>query len=211
MMFKHPALVRQRLVSTPLGAVRLARTPAGLAGLWFDGQRHSPDAALWTIDESDPLLDEAQQQLQNYLAGRHLHFDLPLDLSHGTAFQQSVWQALRQIKRGQTISYGALARQIGLPHAARAVGGAVGRNPLSVVVPCHRVMGSDASLTGYAGGLPRKRQLLALEGVITLPEAGTGRAAVPEATDGTAVLPARPGHAAPAAAADVAATAGAVR
>ncbi|MDA7414979.1 methylated-DNA--[protein]-cysteine S-methyltransferase [Xenophilus arseniciresistens] len=164
MKFRQPALLRQRRIHTPLGAVRLARTPRGLAGLWFDGQQHSPDAALWITDDGDTLLREADQQLQDYLAGRRAHFELPLDLSHGTPFQQAVWQALLGIARGQTTRYGALAAQIGLPSASRAVGAAVGRNPLSVIVPCHRVIGADGSLTGYAGGLPRKQQLLSLEG-----------------------------------------------
>ncbi|RYF80830.1 MAG: methylated-DNA--[protein]-cysteine S-methyltransferase [Comamonadaceae bacterium] len=164
MKFNRPARLRQRRIDTPLGTVLLARTPEGLAGLWFDGQRHSPDSAGWASDDGDALLHQAERQVLDYFAGRRAGFDLPLDLSHGTPFQQAVWRALCGIERGQTVRYGALAAQIGQPSAARAVGAAVGRNPLSVIVPCHRVIGSDGSLTGYAGGLPRKVQLLTLEG-----------------------------------------------
>ena len=113
-----------------------------------------------------PVLRLAAEQLQQYLRGDRQPFDLPLDLAGGTAFQQAVWQALLRIPRGQTTSYGALARQMDRPTAVRAVGAAVGRNPLSMVVPCHRVLGKDGSLTGYAGGLDRKTALLRLEGVI---------------------------------------------
>jgi methylated-DNA-[protein]-cysteine S-methyltransferase len=107
---------------------------------------------------------QAQTQLAQYFAGQRQHFDLPLDLSQGSALQQLVWQALLEIAPGQTCSYGQLARRIGRPQAARAVGAAVGRNRLSIIVPCHRVIGSDGALTGYAGGLARKRALLQLEG-----------------------------------------------
>jgi methylated-DNA-[protein]-cysteine S-methyltransferase len=109
-------------------------------------------------------LVKAVKQLSEYFAGRRAAFELPLDLRGGTAFQQSVWQALLHIPSGATSSYGALSTLIGKSAAVRAVGAAVGRNPLSVVVPCHRVLGSDGSLTGYAGGLPRKSALLQLEG-----------------------------------------------
>lgn len=165
MRFPPTLSVRQRRIGTPMGAVLLARTDAGLAGLWFEGQRHSPDSAGWTADEGDALLREAERQVLDYFAGRRAAFDLPLDLSHGTPFQQAVWRALCAIERGQTTRYGQLAAQLGQPSASRAVGAAVGRNPISVIVPCHRVIGADGSLTGYAGGLPRKVQLLTLEGV----------------------------------------------
>ena len=112
------------------------------------------------------MLRQAAAQLADYFAGRRDSFDLPLDLSHGTAFQQSVWQALRAIPAGQTTSYGALSAGVGKPAAVRAVGAAVGRNPISVIVPCHRVLGADGSLTGYAGGLERKTALLELEGAL---------------------------------------------
>lgn len=152
----------QALVDTPLGPVRLARTANGLAGLWFEGQKHHPGALRAPLRPDDPLLHDAAVQLKRYLAGETSSFELPLDLQ-GTPFQRAVWQALRRIPAGRTCSYGELARTIGAPQAVRAVGAAVARNPASLVVPCHRVIGRDGSLTGYAGGLPRKRSLLALE------------------------------------------------
>jgi methylated-DNA-[protein]-cysteine S-methyltransferase len=152
----------QRHLDTPLGRVCIARTGRGLAGLWFDGQKHHPGPLDLPEPDDDPLLAEAARQLAQYFAGQRSGFDLPLDL-HGTPFQQSVWQALLRIPTGRTCSYGALAQALGAPSAARAVGAAVGRNPACVLVPCHRVLGHDGSLTGYAGGVDRKRALLSLE------------------------------------------------
>jgi methylated-DNA-[protein]-cysteine S-methyltransferase len=149
--------------TSALGDITLAATRQGLAGLWFDGQRHGPDTHGWQPRDDHPVLREAARQVGDYFAGRRRDFDLPLDLSHGTAFQQSVWRALLAVPAGRTTTYGALGIAIGKPAAARAVGAAVGRNPISVIVPCHRALGSDGSLTGYAGGLDRKRALLALE------------------------------------------------
>ena len=149
-------------VDTPLGRMMMADEGSGLAGLWFPGQRHFPnDAAGWPRGRS-ATLEEAAQQLDAYFAGRRQAFDLPL-ASAGSAFQQSVWQYLQAIPFGQTRSYGEIAQALGKPAASRAVGMAVGRNPWSLVVPCHRVVGSGGQLTGYAGGLERKRWLLALE------------------------------------------------
>ena len=148
---------------TPLGTMLLAATERGLAGAWFLGQKHGPDARGWREDASHPVLRAAMQQLGEYFVGRRSAFDLPLDLQAGTAFQQSVWQALCAIPPGATTSYRELGRRVGRPEAARAIGAAVGRNPVSIVVPCHRVVGSDGALTGYAGGLERKTALLALE------------------------------------------------
>ncbi|WP_287983325.1 methylated-DNA--[protein]-cysteine S-methyltransferase [Diaphorobacter sp.] len=164
---QYPRDTVQSRIATALGDVRLAASAKGLVGLWFDGQRHQPaqlDAApAWPTDHAHPVLRAAAQQLQQFLRGERTRFDLPLDLSGGTPFQEAVWQALLAVPHGATTSYGALARQIGRPTAVRAVGAAVGRNPLSVVVPCHRAVGSAGALTGYAGGLPRKKALLALE------------------------------------------------
>lgn len=154
--------IAQRHLETPLGRVCLARTAQGLAGLWFEGQKHHPGELTVPRRDDDPLLAEAARQLDRYFAGERSTFDLPLDLQ-GTPFQQSVWQALRRIPPGRTCSYGALAQALGAPSAVRAVGAAVGRNPASLVVPCHRVLGQDGSLTGYAGGIDRKRALLSLE------------------------------------------------
>lgn len=162
-MLFHPSTVHTRF-DTPLGPMVLSASDAGLSGAWFDGQRHQPAADSWPQSPQHPVLQAARQQLLDYFAGRRTRFDLPLDLSGGTPFQQAVWQALLQIGSGCTSSYGALARRIDRPAAVRAVGAAVGRNPVSVVVPCHRVLGQGGALTGYAGGLPRKSALLALEG-----------------------------------------------
>jgi len=150
-------------VETALGQVTLAATAAGLCGLWFQDQRHHPDLAAVPVRSAVPILDAAAAQLRDYLAGTRAAFELPLDLSCGTHFQQSVWKALLRIPRGATTTYGALAAALDRPRAVRAVAAAIGRNPISIVVPCHRVLGAHGSLTGYAGGLDRKRRLLALE------------------------------------------------
>ncbi len=146
-------------IDSPLGRITLARTRNGLAGVWFDGQKHEPVGLDCPERPDDPLLREAAAQLADYWAGRRSFFELPLD-AQGTPFQRGVWSALLRIAAGQTTTYGAVARAVGAPRAVRAVGAAIGRNPLSIVVPCHRVIGSDGSLTGYAGGLPRKTALL---------------------------------------------------
>lgn len=160
----HPSTV-QTTYHSPLGPMVLAASDAGLVGVWFHDQKHLPDTSAWPTQADHPVLRQAAAQLAEYFAGTRQHFELPLDVSGGTAFQQSVWQALMQIAPGNTTSYGRLSGRIAKPQAVRAVGAAVGRNPLSIVVPCHRVLGADGSLTGYAGGLPRKEALLKLEGV----------------------------------------------
>ena len=148
----------------------LAATQTGLAGVWFDGQRHLPaelaGPARWPADANHPTLKKTILQLTEYFAGKRQAFDVPLDLSGGTAFQQTVWRALLGIAAGQPSSYGSISKTIANPAAVRAVGAAVGRNPISIIVPCHRVLGSDGSLTGYAGGLNRKTALLKLEGAL---------------------------------------------
>lgn len=161
--------LHRHIAATPLGPVLLAASDAGLAGLWFQGQRHDPAAAWRGLSHQPqrpdhPVLQAAQAQLQAYFEGQRTQFDLPLDLSHGTPFQRQVWEALRDIPSGDTAGYGELAARVGAPTAARAVGAAVGRNPISIIVPCHRVVGAGGALTGYAGGLDRKRALLRLEG-----------------------------------------------
>ena len=158
----HPSTVQARYLS-PLGPMIVAATDSGLAGVWFEGQRHLPDSSGWPHAPGHPVLATAVQQLSDYFAGRRTRFDLPLDLQGGTAFQQSVWQALLAIPSGATTSYGDLSQRVGRPTAVRAVAAAIGRNPVSIVVPCHRVLGRDGSLTGYAGGLERKSALLDLE------------------------------------------------
>jgi methylated-DNA-[protein]-cysteine S-methyltransferase len=158
----HPSTV-QAHYDSPLGPMIVAATDRGLAGLWFEGQRHLPDSSGWPQAPGHPVLVEAIAQLGDYFAGKRTRFDLPLDLQGGTAFQQSVWQALLAIPSGGTTSYGELSASVGRPSAVRAVGAAVGRNPVSIVVPCHRVVGRNGALTGYAGGLERKSALLGLE------------------------------------------------
>ena len=157
-----PSIVKTTFDST-LGPMTVAATDKGLAGVWFDDQRHRPAFADWPERADHPVLKKAVLQLKQYLAGKRSDFDLPLDLRGGTAFQQSVWQALLKIPAGATSTYGVVSTRVGKPKAVRAVGAAVGRNPISIIVPCHRVMGADGSLTGYAGGLHRKQALLKLE------------------------------------------------
>lgn len=149
-------------IDTPVGELRIIAGERGLRAILWGAE----DAArIASIDEGDlvegrtPLLDEAVTQLQEYFAGTRRDFDLPLDPA-GTPFQQSVWMVLRTIPYGQTISYGQQARRLGDPNKARAVGAANGKNPLSIVVPCHRVIGSDGQLTGFAAGLDVKSWLL---------------------------------------------------
>jgi methylated-DNA-[protein]-cysteine S-methyltransferase len=164
---KHAPSLIQTTIDTPLGPLLLAASPDGLAGVWFVDQQHYPATAeigSWAADANHPVLLEAARQMASYFRGESRSFDLPLDLSAGTAFQQSVWRALTDIPSGKTQSYGTIAQRVGRPAAVRAVGAAIGRNPLGIVVPCHRVIGANGSLTGYAGGLDRKTALLSLEG-----------------------------------------------
>ena len=160
----NTSFTAQTRIDTPLGALTLAATAHGLAGAWFDAQAHHPGALQAPVDSGQRWLAQARRELDEYFAGQRRSFTVPLD-AQGTPFQASVWQALRRIGCGQLHSYGAIAQEIGRPAAARAVGAAVGRNPISVIVPCHRVVGRAGALTGYAGGLPRKEALLLLEGV----------------------------------------------
>ena len=156
------ACTAQCTVVSPLGPVLLARTAKGLAGVWFEGQKHHPGELAAPVRADDALLRRAATQLKRYFAGESTVFDVPLDLL-GTPFQQSVWRALLAIPAGSTQTYGGVAKSVAAVTAVRAVGGAVGRNPISVIVPCHRVVGADGALTGYAGGVDRKLALLQLE------------------------------------------------
>lgn len=153
-------------IPSPLGRITLAAARQKLVGVWFDGQADQPDLSSCTQAPGHPVLQQATEQLAQYFAGQRRTFDLPLDLSHGTAFQQAVWQALLDIGYGHTCSYKTLSAAVGRPAAMRAVGGAVGRNPLSIIAPCHRVVGANGALTGYSGGLDRKIALLQLEGTL---------------------------------------------
>ncbi|MDB4932945.1 MAG: cysteine methyltransferase [Myxococcaceae bacterium] len=149
-------------LDSPVGRLTLLANDGGLCGVYFPDHKRAPvvDAER---EPDHPALRAARQQLAEFFRGQRDAFDLPLAPA-GTAFQRRVWAALRAIPFGETRHYGALAAQLGQPTAARAVGLANGRNPLSIVVPCHRVVGRDGSLTGYAGGLDAKRWLLAHEG-----------------------------------------------
>lgn len=147
---------------SPLGPLLLLADDGGLTGIYMQPHRHGPDGvdAAWIRD--DERFAEARVQLDAYFVGELQRFELPLNPT-GTAFQREVWAALRTIPYGETRSYGEIAEQIGRPGTARAVGLANGRNPLSIVVPCHRVVGASGSLTGYGGGIERKQLLLDLE------------------------------------------------
>jgi methylated-DNA-[protein]-cysteine S-methyltransferase len=152
-------------VESPIGHLMLTADGTALTGLFMEPSRKAPQPADgWVEDLTVAPLAAAVSQLGEYFAGARREFDLPLRFE-GTAFQRRVWQELTEIRYGETWSYGQLARSIGNPSASRAVGLANGRNPLSILVPCHRVIGADGSLTGYGGGLERKRWLLAHEGL----------------------------------------------
>jgi methylated-DNA-[protein]-cysteine S-methyltransferase len=144
-------------IDSPVGPLLLTSNGSALTRLLFD----VPPDPTWSTEPS-PVLVEAVRQLEEYFAGERRDFDLPLEPA-GTPFQLTVWAALRDIPYAETINYGQLAGRVGNPNASRAVGLANGRNPISIVVPCHRVIGADGSLTGYGGGLDRKRTLLELE------------------------------------------------
>ena len=152
------------VVPSPIGSLTLVAEHGKLTGLYMDthGRQPGRDVLGSAGDVADEPFASAVRQLDEYFAGRLTAFDLPLEPA-GTQFQRRVWSALQTIPYGQTWSYGQLARAIGKASASRAVGLANGRNPIAVVIPCHRVIGSDGSLTGYGGGLDRKRYLLGLE------------------------------------------------
>lgn len=153
-----------KVMHSPVGALTLVATGRGLAAVLWEHERVGRvHVGLEHEDARHPVLLEAERQLTEYFAGRRTTFALPLD-PQGTPFQRAVWDALRTIPFGQTRSYAEIARQIGRPTAVRAVGAANGRNPLSIVTPCHRVIGTNGRLTGFAGGLDRKAFLLRLEG-----------------------------------------------
>lgn len=158
-----PARLSRAVTDSPLGPLTLVARDGALAGLYMNGRAPDSVDAAGTAAEADAaVLAEAARQLAEYFDGQRQAFDLPLALE-GTAFQRRVWEALRGIGYGATVSYAQLADQIGHPAAVRAVGLANGRNPVSIIVPCHRVVGSDGSLTGYGGGLGNKQRLLELE------------------------------------------------
>lgn len=151
-------------MTTPLGDFLIAARDDALKGAWFIGQKYYPDVseANGWHERQTPVLKQAVAQMQEYFGGQRRDFDVPM-APEGTAFQEKVWQALLTIAGGQTSTYGRIAEDIASKDAAQAVGAAVGQNPISIMIPCHRVLGSNGSLTGYAGGLDRKRWLLAHE------------------------------------------------
>lgn len=150
---------------SPFGGVIVVGDDRGLAYLDFQRGRNAPRPREdWTEDERLPLFRDVRRQVSEYFARRRVTFELPL-APNGTRFQRRVWEALTRIPYGTTLTYTELARQAGKPKAIRAAGAANGRNPISIVIPCHRVVGKDGSLTGYGGGLEVKRALLLLEGV----------------------------------------------
>jgi methylated-DNA-[protein]-cysteine S-methyltransferase len=152
-------------IPSPVGKLKLVATDDALVAVLWPGD--NPKQLGLDVQKvgngNHPVLSETERQLSEYFAGKRTRFELPLD-PRGTTFQKKVWQSLKKIPFGKTQTYLDIAKAIGAPRASRAVGGATGRNPLSIVVPCHRVIGSDGTLTGFGGGLPTKAKLLALEG-----------------------------------------------
>jgi methylated-DNA-[protein]-cysteine S-methyltransferase len=162
-------------ITSPVGCLQLVATDAALVAiLWEkDDPARVPLGAL-AEDDAHPVLTETARQLGDYFEGRRTRFTVPLEFT-GTVFQREVWQALLTIPFGETRSYRQIAEQIGRPAAVRAVGAANGRNPISIIAPCHRVIGTDGKLTGFAGGLDAKATLLALEGVAVAPATSDDR------------------------------------
>jgi methylated-DNA-[protein]-cysteine S-methyltransferase len=162
---RNPRIEAQARIATPLGPMTLAATANGLAGAWFDDQSHHPGLIDAPVNGLHPHIISATAAFALYWKNQSvapIAFQLPLDPA-GTVFQLDVWRALHTIEPGMTATYSEIARLVGQPNASRAVGAALGRNPISVIVPCHRVVGRDGRLTGYAGGLARKQSLLAHE------------------------------------------------
>jgi methylated-DNA-[protein]-cysteine S-methyltransferase len=151
-------------MKSPVGALRLVADEDALVAVCMEEHAHAPSFVA-TDGRHHPVLLAAREQLAEWFAGERTRFELPLRPA-GTPFQRAVWRLLAEIPFGQTMSYGELARRLGRPGSARAVGAANGRNPLPVIVPCHRVIGGDGGLTGYGGGLDRKEWLLRLEGAL---------------------------------------------
>ena len=164
-MTQRPMKVLTTFVDSPVGQLFLAADDEGLRAIEFRDNRHPVKRDGDWCEGDNAVLRKAAKQLGEYFAGKRRDFDLPLS-PHGTDFQRGVWQTLATIPYGETISYAQLAQRVGKPSASRAVGAANGRNPLPIVLPCHRVIGADGSLTGFGGGLPTKQYLLKLEGAL---------------------------------------------
>ena len=163
-------MILHRRIESPAGPLIIAADDTGLRHIEFHQNRHPADRADWRGGDND-VLQAAEAQLDEYFAGTRTSFELPL-APQGTPFQLEVWQELARIPYGATISYAELAQRVGKPAATRAVGAANGRNPLPIVLPCHRVIGADGALTGFGGGLPVKQILLRLEGAMAGEQAG---------------------------------------
>ena len=158
-------MIRYARIRTPLGTLLATAEGNTLTGLYYEGGRHAPSASReWIEDAAWPPLAACAKQVAAYLDGGRKDFDLPIAAA-GTDFQRRIWEEIARVPYGKTITYAELADRAGSPGSARAAGAATGRNPLSIIVPCHRVVGTSGSLTGYAGGLDRKQRLLALEGI----------------------------------------------
>jgi methylated-DNA-[protein]-cysteine S-methyltransferase len=156
-------MISYNTIKTPMGGLMLVANASELIGLYFIGCDHVPAGQnQWTPDARHPILRQAKEQLEEYFAGKRTEFSLPLRFA-GTDFQERVWRQIALIPYGKTLSYADLARKAGKPRAIRAAGTNTGRNPLSIVIPCHRVVGKNGGVGGYAGGLERKRHLLELE------------------------------------------------
>lgn len=155
-------------IPSPVGDLTVTATDQGLSGVYFENHQHPPaDSADWTRDDGSRF-DEVKSWFSDYLENKERRPFPKLDLSHGTAFQQRVWNALTGIPTGETATYQEIANAIESPKGVRAVGAAIGKNPVSIIIPCHRVLGSNGKLTGFAGGLERKQWLLVHEGVLCL-------------------------------------------
>jgi len=151
------------ILKTPLDEIILVANETELTGLYFTGQSHAPVMRSdWLLNPRQAILRQARDQVEEYLEGDRRTFSLPLRFD-GTDFQERVWREIAVIPYGETITYSELAQRAGAPDAVRAAGAATGRNRIGIIIPCHRVVGKDGTLTGYAGGLPRKRHLLELE------------------------------------------------
>ena len=156
-------MIRYARIATPLGTLLATAAGDALTGIYFEGEKHAPAIAPdWIEDRGAKIFAQCREQLLEYLGGTRHAFDLPL-APEGTPFQRRVWIEIARIPYGETITYSELSRRAGAAGSARAAGAATGRNPLSIVVPCHRVVGTDGSLTGYAGGMKRKARLLGIE------------------------------------------------
>ena len=163
--------IRHTTMDSPLGQLTLTAHGEFLTGIFYEGHWHMPPPDYFGVPVGlqDPVFAVTRVELEEYLGGHRTDFDVPLE-ARGNPFQEKVWSRLQTIPFGETVSYGELAAELGDPHLAQAVGSAVGRNPISIIIPCHRVVGRKGQLTGYAGGLPNKRFLLELEEPATVRE-----------------------------------------